>query len=75
MPSGTGERPRATSRRGRTTVLVVSLAAFAAGAGAMLLGHEEALGLMVLALLAAASEVVSEAVRSSRGEGPRGGGR
>ena len=72
MPSETRDHERATDYRGRIAVLVVSLTAFAAGAIAMLLGHEEALGLMVLALLGAASEVVAKVVRSSAGERPRG---
>ena len=71
MTTQTGDHEHATNRRGRTTVLAVSLAAFAAGTVAMLLGHEEALGLMVLALLAVVSEVVGVA-RSSGGERPRG---
>ena len=72
MTTQTRDHEHATNRRGRTTVLAVSLTAFAAGTVAMLLGHEEALGLMVLALLAVVSEVVAGVVRSSGGERPSG---
>ena len=71
MPSEIRDHEPKTNHRGRATVLIISLAAFAAGAVAMLLGYEEALGLMVLALLAVVSEVVAGVVRSSRGERSR----
>ena len=72
MATGTRDHGHATNRRGRATVLAVSLTAFAAGTVATLLGHEEALGLMVLALLAVVCEVVAWVARSSGGERPRG---
>ena len=71
MPSEIRDHEPKTNHRGRATVLIISLAAFAAGAVAMLLGYGEALGLMVLALLAVVSEVVAGVVRSSRGERSR----
>ena len=72
MPSEIRDHEPKTNHRGRATVLIISLAAFAAGAVAMLLGYgEAALGLMVLALLAVVSEVVAGVVRSSRGERSR----
>ena len=71
MPPGTRHHERATNRRGRTTGVVVPLAAFAAGASAMPLGHEENLGLMILALLTVAGEAAARAMRSPRdGEPP-----
>lgn len=49
----------AANGRGRVTVLAVAFVALVLGVVATLLGHDEAIGLAVIALLMVAAEVVA----------------
>ena len=64
---------RAANSRGHATVLTVSFVALVLGVVAVLLGHEEAIGLAVLALLLVAAEVVTAVSQPSEDTDPKRG--